>query len=310
MADALLGGLERPACLYCLPAVFQDVLEELSIFAPQLVALFAGYPLGERCLAPQPLLHIPAAPLDDVRQQVLPFGLGLERRVEQPQQRPETLLDPAVRGCGHQDEMTCRVFRKIAQEFVSLMFNSRRAAGAGGNVRLVDDDQVGRIAQEGRAMALRLQEIDAADEVGVVGEDGDILSRHVALKSGDLRRLHEDAVDRELLAKLALPLIAEMRGSENAKSPCDSAIEQLARDHPRLDRLADADVVRDQQPHRIKPQGHDERHELVGPRCYRDPTQRSERRRAGSKIEASCVEKSHHAGRIAGVLGSRRCKFG
>src|SRR5713226_890104 len=126
MADTLLGGLERPACLYSLPAIFQDILEELPIFAPQFVALFAGYPLGERCLAPQPLLNIPAAPLDDVRQQVLPFGHGLERRVEQRQQRAETLLDPAVEGCGHQDEMTCRVFREVAQQFVSLMLDSPR----------------------------------------------------------------------------------------------------------------------------------------------------------------------------------------
>src|SRR5207253_500775 len=127
----------------------------------------------------------------------------------------------------------------------SLMFDSRRTTGPGGNVRLVDDDQVGRITQEGRAMALRLQEINAADEVGIVGEDRDILSWHIALKSGDLRRLDNDGVDHELLTNLALPLVAEMRGSENAKSPCNSAIKELARDHPRLDRLADADVICD-----------------------------------------------------------------
>src|SRR5258708_1413124 len=115
--------------------------------------------------------------------------------------------------------MTCRVFREVAQQFVSLMLDSPRTSGAGGNVRLVDDDQVGRITQEGRAMTFRFQEINAADEVGVVSEDGDILSWHVALKSGDLRRLDYNGVDHELLTKLALPLIAEMRGSENAKPP-------------------------------------------------------------------------------------------
>ena len=80
------------------------------------------------------------------------------------------------------------------------------------------------------------------------------------------------AVDHKLLTKLALPLVAEMRGSENPKSPCDSAIKELTRDHPSLDCLADADVIRDQQPNRIKPQRHDERDKLVGSRCYRDPT--------------------------------------
>jgi hypothetical protein len=73
-------------------------------------------------------------------------------------------------------------------------------------------------------MAFRLQEINAADEAAVVGEDGDIFSWHIALKSGDLRRLDNDGVDHELLTKLALPLVAEMRRSKNAKSPCNSAI--------------------------------------------------------------------------------------
>src|SRR5271165_1006638 len=115
MTDPLLCCLERSAGLHCLPAIVEDVLEELSIIASELIALFAGYPLWERCLASEPLLHVSAAPLNDVRQQILPFCLGFEPRVEQPQQRPKTLLDPAVRGCCHEDKMTCRVFREIAQ---------------------------------------------------------------------------------------------------------------------------------------------------------------------------------------------------
>ena len=61
-------------------------------------------------------------------------------------------------------------------------------------------------------MAFRLQEINAADEVAVVGEDGDIFSWHVALKPGDLRRLDNDGVDHELLTKLALPLSQRCAG--------------------------------------------------------------------------------------------------
>ena len=149
---------------------------------------------------------------------------------------------------------------------------------------LVDDDQVGRVAKEGRAMALRLQEINTADEVGVVGEDGDVLSRHIAFKSGNLRWLHHDSVEHELFTKLALPLVAQMGGGEDAQSSGNTAIEELTRDHPGLDRLADADVIGDQQPHRIKPKGHDERYELIGPRCDRYPSQRPERRCARPQI--------------------------
>jgi hypothetical protein len=84
-----------------------------------------------------------------------------------------------------------------------------------------------------------------------VGKDAHILARHVALEATYLRRLNKDANDPEFLAKLALPLIAQMRWCENGKSPCDSAVEELAGDHPCLDRLADANIVRNQQPHWI-----------------------------------------------------------
>jgi hypothetical protein len=75
----------------------------------------------------------------------------------------------------------------------------------------------------------------------------------VPLQPSDLRRLDEHRFDRELLAKRSLPLVAEVRRAEDAEPAGKTAIEQLARDHCRLDRLADADVVGDQQPHRRLP---------------------------------------------------------
>ncbi|HWY16417.1 MAG TPA: hypothetical protein VNX86_14880 [Rhizomicrobium sp.] len=77
-------------------------------------------------------------------------------------------------------------------------------------------------------------------------EDGDVLARHVTLKAGDLRRLKEDAIDRKFLAQLALPLIAKMRRREDPESLRSAAVEELAYDHTSLDRLADANVVRNQ----------------------------------------------------------------
>ena len=154
MTDPLLCCLERAACLYCLPAIVQDVLEEPSIFAPELVALLALDTLGKRCIAPQPLLHIPASPLNDVRQQALPFCVRLECGVEQAEQRPEALLDAAVWGRCHQDDMSRRIRRKRLKQLISLMLNSRSAAGASGDMGLVNNDQVGRVAEKGSAMAL------------------------------------------------------------------------------------------------------------------------------------------------------------
>lgn len=60
--------------------------------------------------------------------------------------------------------------------------------------------------------AFRLKEIDAAHEVGIMGKDGHVLARHVALKARHLRWLNKNAVEPELLSKLALPLIHRCAG--------------------------------------------------------------------------------------------------
>jgi hypothetical protein len=44
-----------------------------------------------------------------------------------------------------------------------------------------------------------------------------------------------------------------MRRTQHGEAPCEPAIEQLAREHRRLDRLADAYIGGDQQPHRRLP---------------------------------------------------------
>ena len=62
------------------------------------------------------------------------------------------------------------------------------------------------------------------------------------------------------------PLVDQMRRAED-RHPLDLApVEQLAGDERRLDGLADADVVGDEQAHRVLLQRHHERHELVGAR--------------------------------------------
>ena len=53
-----------------------------------------------------------------------------------------------------------------------------------------------------------------------------------------------------------------MRRAEDRETVGLAAIDQLAEDQPRLDGLADTDIVGDQQPHDGQPQGHQQRYQL------------------------------------------------
>ena len=101
-----------------------------------------------------------------------------------------------------------------------------------------------------------------------------------------------------------------MGGREYGQTPRDAAIEQFPGDHARLDGLADAHVVGDQESHRIEAQSHDQRHELVGTRRNRNAAEGTERGCTGAKTEAGGVEQGHHAGRVTGLCRRRWHKFG
>ncbi|OQA17879.1 MAG: hypothetical protein BWY63_02230 [Chloroflexi bacterium ADurb.Bin360] len=67
---------------------------------------------------------------------------------------------------------------------------------------------------------------------------------------------HQFRLDVEFLGQLALPLFGQMRRTEHRQPLHLAAIQQLAGDQPRLDGLADADVVGDEQAHGIEAQRH------------------------------------------------------
>jgi hypothetical protein len=147
-------------------------------------------------------------------------------------------------------------------------------------------------------VSLRFDEVDARDEVRIVLVDREILARQLALEAGDARWADHRGVDRELLAQLALPLIAQVGRAEHAQASDDAPIEQLAGDHPGLDGLAHAHIVGDQQPHRVEAQRHDQRHELIRSRGDRDVAERAERRRARAQAESGGVEQEARRGGI------------
>ena len=67
-----------------------------------------------------------------------------------------------------------------------------------------------------------------------------------------MRRQDELGVEVELVAQLGLPLLGEVRRAEHGEPLDLAAVEQLAGDQQRLDRLADADVVGDQEADRVE----------------------------------------------------------
>ena len=85
--------------------------------------------------------------------------------------------------------------------------------------------------------------------------------------------------------QLARPLLDEMGRAQDRETIRLAAIDQLAQDQAGLDRLADADIVRDQQAHDGKAQRHQQRHELIGTRFEAQPRRRAERSCAAPERE-------------------------
>ncbi len=78
-------------------------------------------------------------------------------------------------------------------------------------------------------------------------------------------------------ASSSLPLLRQVRRAQHGKPPDLATVEQFAGDDRCLDGLADADVVGDQEAHRVELERHHQRHELIGSRLDGDATEAAER---------------------------------
>src|SRR5205823_1796647 len=74
-------------------------------------------------------------------------------------------------------------------------------------------------------------------------------------------------------------------------------------DHRRLDGLADAHVIGNEQPQLLLPQGHDQRHELVRPRRKREAAERTEWSGAAAKAEPYGIAKEERSREVS------RCRW-
>src|SRR5262245_20557599 len=93
----------------------------------------------------------------------------------------------------------------------------------------------------------------------------------------------------KLLAQLSLPLLGQMWWTEHRQPSYLAAVQQLAGDKRCLHRLANSDVISDQQPHGIELERHEQGHELIGTRFNGDAGERAEWSGAGAESESHGV---------------------
>ncbi len=129
--------------------------------------------------------------------------------------------------------------------------------GRGAVVGLVDDQQVelagvdrlvgpGQDLPEQPQRSLPLEEVDARDEPGEVVPRVDVDAPLPPQVSHQFA-VHDAEVEAELVPHLLLPLDLERRRADDQDLPGPVADDEFQGDHPRLDGLAQAHVVGDQQ---------------------------------------------------------------
>ncbi len=226
----------------------------------------------------------------DARALLVERGLR-EGGVEKAQQSVEGVLVAAVRGRGEEDEVPLAVRGEPLQQLEALMPALMRPDAG---MRLVDDDQRRASPREAFPPLVGLDVIEADHGEGMRLEQG-LRRRQASLEAGRAGGGHLDRIDVELGAQLARPLLDEMRRAEHGEPVGLAAVDQLAQDEAGFYRLADTDIVGDQQAHDRKPQRHQERHELIGARLETEPGGRAERTGAAAERHAQRVrEKARH----------------
>ena len=173
----------------------------------------------------------------------------------------------------------------LLEEAVAQM---RAVVGRDAGVGLVDDDELRARADELVAADVGLDVVEADDGERMRPEDAVRLEERPFEPSGR-RRGDGDSGDQEFRRQLLHPLVDEVRRAEDGDAFDLAAVEQFAGDQAALDRLADADVVGDQEPHGVQLHRHHQRDKLVGLGLEHDAARAAERPGAAAEREAKRV---------------------
>ena len=292
----------------------EDVVEERAVAGTEVVRGFLVPALRERGVGLQVAADVGPAALHEVAGEPAAHAVApgpvevLHRKVgkvviEEGEERSERIFIAAVRGGGDQHDVAGGVCGHTPQELMALLAAAADPAGEGAAVRFVHDYQLGAPHREVLGAARGLDEVGGHHGERVPVEDRHA-ERQVALQALDGARQHERGVDVELLRKLALPLLGQVRRAQHGDAPDLGAVEQLAGDEARLDGLADADVVGDEHAHRVELERHHQRYELVGPGLHRDAPEAAEGAAGGTGGEAGGVSEQQSGGEVAEVLAA------
>ena len=177
--------------------------------------------------------------------------------VEQFEQRREALRVAVVRR-GGQEQLVLEVRHEQPERLGPQRVGGVPAhARRGAVVRLVHDQQVelagvGRLVRprqefpEQPQRPLPLEEVDGGDEPGEVGPRVDV-DAPAAAQHPHQRRVHDAEVEAELVPHLLPPLDLERGRADDQNLPGPVPDDEFQRHHARLDGLAEAHVVGDQQ---------------------------------------------------------------
>jgi hypothetical protein len=126
-------------------------------------------------------------------------------------------------------------------------------------VSLVNDDDLGACADEVAPARIRLDEVHRNNDKGMPVKQC-LVYAQPSLKSSSCAGQDELSFNVKVAAKLPLPLLSKMWGSEDRKAIKLTPIEQFASDQSGFDGLTDTDVISDQKADRIQFQSHEKRH--------------------------------------------------
>ena len=290
--------------------VLEHVVEQLFVRPGEGVAPLLGQPVfGKRGGLIDVDTDVAAAALDEVAGEQFPaldrFQIHVfEVWLEQGQQVAELLVLAAMRGRGDQDQVPLAVLGQALDQLVPQHPRSSAAAIGDAGVGLVDDQQVRASVPELLAQAGALDEVGRDDDVRVPVEKGLALEQ-AAFELADGAGQDEFGVDAELAGQFALPLFGERGTAEDGQAGGVALLQQFGSDQASFHGLADAYVVGDKESDRLLPQGHQERHQLVGAGFYGEPGQGAERAGAGAETDPECCpeEAGAYCGACVGGVG-------
>jgi len=174
------------------------------------------------------------------------------------------------------------------------------AEGAG--VGFVYDHALRARPNEFVATPVGLDEVHGHDDVRVDVEQR-LGASATPFEAAGRARQHQFNFNVELVIELRLPLFREVGRAQDGGLVDLPPVQEFPDQQACLDRLADADIVGDEQADRVELQPHQQRHELVRARLHGDPTERAERPGRSSGADTDGVSQEATRGVVPHSLG-------